>query len=85
MVISGDPDSHTTFRAFGSEAVTTCFNDLGQSRPEIEPESPACDTNALLYTTAVVILILHCRIYDRFKLLTTLKLSVCDTYLTLYV
>ena len=28
-------------------AVTTCFNDLGLSRPEIEPWSPACEADAL--------------------------------------
>ena len=30
-------DSHTCCRAFGSGAVSTCFNDLGHSRPGIEP------------------------------------------------
>ena len=34
--------------AFGSGAVTTCFYDLGPSRPEIEPQSPAHGPNALL-------------------------------------
>ena len=40
-------DTHTCYRAFGSGAVTTFFNDLGLSRPGIEPRSPACDANAL--------------------------------------
>ena len=33
--------------AFGRGAVTTCFNDLGLSRPDIEPWSPAHEANAL--------------------------------------
>ena len=36
-------------------AVTTCFNDLGLSRPGIEPRSPACKANALpLYRSFLV-------------------------------
>ena len=31
---------------FGSEALTTCFNDLGLLRPGIGPRSPACEVNA---------------------------------------
>ena len=35
--------------------VTTCFNDLGLSRPGIEPRSPACKANALpLYRSFLV-------------------------------
>ena len=41
-------------RSFGSgRAVTSCFNDLGLSRPGIEPHA-ACETNTLPTTTAVV-------------------------------
>ena len=29
-------DNHTSCRTFGSETVTTCFNDLGLSRPRFE-------------------------------------------------
>ena len=41
-------DIHTRCRVFGSGDVTTCFYDLGLSRPGIEPRSPACEENALL-------------------------------------
>ena len=34
-------------QAFSSGAVTTCFYDLGLSRPGIEPRSPTCEANAL--------------------------------------
>ena len=34
--------THTCCRAFGSGAVTTCFNDFALSRRMIEPWSPAC-------------------------------------------
>ena len=47
MVISEDRDIRTCCRAFGSGAITTCFNDLGLSRPRIEPRSAACDADAL--------------------------------------
>ena len=40
-------DTYTCCRAFGSGAFTTCFKDLGQSRPVIESRSPACEANAL--------------------------------------
>ena len=40
-------DTHTCCRAFSSKAVTTCFNDLGMSRPGIEPRSSASKTNVL--------------------------------------
>ena len=40
-------DTNTYCRAFGSGAVITCFNDLGLSRPGIEPRSSACKANAL--------------------------------------
>ena len=32
---------------FGSGAVTTCFYDLGLSRPGVEPRSPACELIAV--------------------------------------
>ena len=38
---------HTCCRSFGRGAVTTCFNDLGLSRPRIELQSPARGTNSL--------------------------------------
>ena len=41
-IISEDPWHSTCCRAFCSGAVTTCFHDLGLSRPGIEPRSPAC-------------------------------------------
>ena len=50
-------DSHTCCRAFGSEAFTTCFYDLGLSRSGIEPRSPAGEANALplrLYATTAI-------------------------------
>ena len=47
MVISEDPWHSHCCRAIGSGAVTTCFYDLGLSRPGIEPRSPACEANAL--------------------------------------
>ena len=34
-------ETHTCFQAFGSGAFTTCFNDFGFSRPEIEPRKHA--------------------------------------------
>ena len=34
-------------QAFGSGDVTTCFNELGLSRPWIEPQSTTCEPNAL--------------------------------------
>ena len=37
---------HTYGRAFGNGAVPTCFNDLGLSRPGIEPRSTAWEVNA---------------------------------------
>ena len=37
----GTRDTHTCCQAFGSGADTACFNDLGLSRPGIEPRSPA--------------------------------------------
>ena len=40
-------DNPTCYRAFGSGAVTTCFYELGLSRPGIEPRFPAHDANAL--------------------------------------
>ena len=39
--------THTSCRAFASGAVTSCFYDLGLSRPGIESGSPACEANAL--------------------------------------
>ena len=39
-----DTGARTCCRALDSGAATTCFDDLGL----IEPESPACETNALL-------------------------------------
>ena len=47
MVISDECDTRTCCRAFGSGVVTTCFYDLGLSRPGIEPWSPAHEVNAL--------------------------------------
>ena len=41
-------DTYTCCRAFGSGAVTTCFNKLGFSRPEIGPKSPAFEENAVV-------------------------------------
>ena len=41
------PVTHTYCWAFGCGDVTTCFNDLGLSLPEIEPRSSACKANAL--------------------------------------
>ena len=42
------------YRSFGSgRAVTSCFNDLGLSRPGIEPHA-ACETNTLPTATAAV-------------------------------
>ena len=40
---------------FGSGAVTICIYDLGLSRPEIEPRSPACETNALANAAVTLI------------------------------
>ena len=40
-------------RLTDSGAVTTCFYDLGLSRPRIEPRSPACEANALPLHAAV--------------------------------
>ena len=40
-------DTHTCCQAYHSGAVTTSFNNLGLSRPGIEPRSPACEANAL--------------------------------------
>ena len=37
----------TPCRTFGSGALTTCFNNLGLSRPGIELRFPACEANAL--------------------------------------
>ena len=37
----------TCCRAFDSGAITTCFNDLGLSRPRTEPWSSACEVRAL--------------------------------------
>ena len=47
MVIYRTCDTYTCCWAFGSGAVTTCFNNLGLSWPEIEPRSPACKTYVL--------------------------------------
>ena len=40
------PDTHIC-RAFGSGAVTTCFNDFDLSRPGIELRFPACEAKGL--------------------------------------
>ena len=45
-----------TLVAFGSGAVTTCFYDLGLSRPGIKPRSPHTRRTLYLYATAVVII-----------------------------
>ena len=49
MSISKDPWHYdaTCCQAFCSGAGPTWFNDLGLSRPGIEPRSPACDANAV--------------------------------------
>ena len=39
-------DTRAYCRAFGSGAVTTCFNDFGQSRPGIKTRTLACKANA---------------------------------------
>ena len=45
-LINGYLQGHTCCRAFGSESVTNCCNDLGQFRPGIEPRPSACEANA---------------------------------------
>lgn len=47
MIISEDRATCTCYRALGSRDITTCFYDLGMSRPGIELRSPACEDNAL--------------------------------------
>ena len=34
-------------REFGSGVVLSCINDLGMTRPGIEPRSPSCEVNHL--------------------------------------
>ena len=40
-------DTHTCYWAFGIWDLTTCFNNIGLSRPGIEPRCPACQANVL--------------------------------------
>ena len=48
MVISRD--THTCCRAFGCVSVTSCFYDLGLSRPGIDPDLPHARRTLYLYT-----------------------------------
>ena len=45
--ISEDPWHSQLLPSVGSGAATTCFEDLGLSRPEILPRFPACETASL--------------------------------------
>ena len=46
-IYNGHLQEPATLTPVGSGAVTPWFNDLGLSRPGIEPRSPACEANVL--------------------------------------